>query len=324
LDTGTHFIMGIGLAGLAQLDPVVAGTPGMSEAVMIATILSSQVPDLDTLYRIKGNSFYIRNHRGASHSLPALPIYGLGSTILISFLYTDIPLFHIFLWSMIAVLIHVFTDLLNGYGTKAFLPFTDKWVSWNVLPIFDAFIFTSHLAGILLWFLGFSPGPLFAGIYGLIALYILWRMKIKKRMQIIVKRSILGDGELHLFPNIHPYQWNYIHYNKERIKIGEVRNQTVLWEEMLSIDQMNHPAVETAKQDPHIQNFLHFSRFAYMEFWEREFGYEVRWVDLRYRNKRNMPLLAVIYLNKNYQMIDRYVGWKKEENVTKKLQVSLE
>ena len=77
LDTGTHFVVGIGLAGLSTIDPSVAGDSHTFTAVLIGTIAASQAPDLDTLYRLKSNADYIRNHRGWSHSLPAIGIWSL-------------------------------------------------------------------------------------------------------------------------------------------------------------------------------------------------------------------------------------------------------
>lgn len=76
MDTGTHLIMGIGLGGLAAIDPVVAANPAIHTAVLLGTVIGSQAPDLDGLLRLKGNAIYIRNHRGISHSLRLSP-FGL-------------------------------------------------------------------------------------------------------------------------------------------------------------------------------------------------------------------------------------------------------
>lgn len=323
MDTGTHFVMGVGLAGLAQIDPIVASSPAMGGAVMLATIIGSQAPDLDTLYRLRGNSLYVRNHRGASHSIPALLLYAMIIPIVISFLFVDIDIFHLFLWTGIALGIHVLTDLLNGYGTQAFRPFTDAWVSWNVLHIFDVVIFTLHVIGIALWFLGVPPSILFASIYVLLILYTLSRIGYKSKIKDNVLSSLSEPGELHLFPTRNLFEWNLIFYGKEKIRLGEVKKGEISWSESLPLLQSSHPAIEHAKQHRDIQNFLYFSRYAYIEMYETDFGYEVRFIDLRYRKKRNFPLLAAIYLNQKLEPIDCYVGWKQEQKVSKKLRLSL-
>lgn len=38
MDTGTHLVIGLGLAGLAHIDPVIASDPVASTAVLIGTV----------------------------------------------------------------------------------------------------------------------------------------------------------------------------------------------------------------------------------------------------------------------------------------------
>lgn len=322
LDTGTHFVMGVGLAGLAQLDPIVAASPSMGGAVLLATIIGSQAPDLDTLYRIKGNSYYVRHHRGASHSLPALLLYAMIIPFVISFLFVETNLAHLILWTGVALVIHVLTDLLNGYGTQAFRPFSDAWVSWNVLHIFDIVIFSAHMITIILWVCGLPPATLFASMYLLLIVYCMLRIHYKAKIKTLVLSELEESGELHLFPTRNPLEWSFIYYNKSEVRLGEVKRGNILWTESL-VQQQTHPAIEAAKTHRDIQNFLYFSRFAYVDVDETDFGYEVRFIDLRYRKKKNFPLLATIYLNQKLEAIDCYVGWKQEQKVSKKLRLSL-
>ncbi|MEH7748600.1 metal-dependent hydrolase, partial [Neobacillus drentensis] len=55
MDTGTHVVMGIALGGLATLDPVVASSHATTTSVLIATIAGSQIPDIDTVLKLKNN-----------------------------------------------------------------------------------------------------------------------------------------------------------------------------------------------------------------------------------------------------------------------------
>ena len=77
MDTGTHFVMGIALGGLAAIDPVISDSSVTAQAVMLGTILGSQAPDIDTVLKLKNNAVYIRNHRGITHSLPAVLLWPL-------------------------------------------------------------------------------------------------------------------------------------------------------------------------------------------------------------------------------------------------------
>lgn len=324
MDTGTHFVMGIGLAGLAHIDPVVASSSVMGGAVLLSTIAGSQAPDLDTLFRLKGTSLYVKNHRGASHSLPALLLYSMLIPLFVAILITGTNLLHLLLWTGIAVGIHVLTDLLNGYGTQAFRPFTEKWVSWNVLHIFDIVIFLLHIIGIGLWIAGAPPAIVFASIYTLVVLYTGWRIVYKSIMRKRIEATVATHGVLHLFPTRHLLQWNIIYYTDNAIHLGEIKRGHIHWSEELPIAQWEHPAITSAQAHPDIRNFLYFSRYAYVEVEETDFGAEVRFIDLRYRKKKNFPLVAAINLNQRLEPIDCYVGWKQEQKVSKKLKLSLE
>ena len=39
---------------------------------MLATIAGSNIPDIDTVLKLRNNAKYIRNHRGITHSIPAV------------------------------------------------------------------------------------------------------------------------------------------------------------------------------------------------------------------------------------------------------------
>ena len=91
MDTGTHLVIGLGLAGLSQIDPSISANTAATTAVFIGTVIGSQIPDIDGLLRFKGNAVYIRNHRGRSHSLPALPLWTLLITGAIAPFFHGIP-----------------------------------------------------------------------------------------------------------------------------------------------------------------------------------------------------------------------------------------
>lgn len=154
MDTGTHIVMGIALGGLATLDPVVASDPATTTGVIIATIIGSQIPDIDTVLKLRNNAVYIRNHRGVTHSIPAVLLWPLLILAVMYPLFPEANLFHLWLWTFIAVFLHVFVDIFNAYGTQALRPFTNKWVALGIINTFDPIIFSMHIAAILFWVFG--------------------------------------------------------------------------------------------------------------------------------------------------------------------------
>ena len=119
MDTGTHIVMGLALGGLATLDPVVAENSATATSVLIAVIIGSQAPDIDTVLKLKNNAVYIRNHRGITHSIPAVLLWPLIITGSVYAFFPGANLLHLWLWTFLAVFLHVFVDIFNAYGTQA-------------------------------------------------------------------------------------------------------------------------------------------------------------------------------------------------------------
>lgn len=324
MDTGTHLVIGLGLAGLAYIDPVVASDPSVSTAVLIGTVLGSQAPDADGLLRMKGNAVYIKNHRGPSHSLPALLLWTLAITAGLSLFFRDLPILHVGMWVLIAVCFHVFTDLFNTYGTQAARPLSDKWISWNIIHIFDPFIFCSHLVAIFLWSVHLAaPHVIFPILYGLIAVYYIWRTLTHYLLEknLYKQDPFYESGDrYYLIPTVNLYVWNVVKRRANgSYSLGEFKNKQLKW--MDQVFCSNHPAVDRSRSHPDIASFLYFSKFACAEVKEHPWGYEVRWADVRYRHRKQYPFVAVLLMDHEYRPLDSYVGWLSDSRLEKKLRV---
>lgn len=324
MDTATHFAMGFGLAGLAHLDPVVASTPGLAEAVMLGTVIGSQAPDLDGFIRIRGSAAYIRNHRGISHSVPALFLWTGAIFALLQAFMPQTYWLHLLGWIFLAVCLHVFVDLFNSYGTKGLYPFHDKWVALNAIFIFDPLIFSAHLVGFMLWASGIEPGRLFLWIYVLIACYYAWRCQAQKRATELVRQRIGKPGIYTIIPTLSWTQWTFVAKTEQHWYVGEVHTGDVVILDTFAIKPENE-RIDAAKKNFNVQSFLAFTHHAHVETKERSFGYEVKWIDLRYRSrfqgKSHYMFVAVVYLDFDLNIKDSFVGWihRGEEQLAKKL-----
>lgn len=322
MDTATHFAMGFGLAALAHLDPLVATQPGLAEAVMIGTVIGSQAPDLDGFTRLWGSASYIRNHRGRSHSIPFLFVWSLGILGLIQFLTPQTAWLHVLGWTFLAVVLHVFVDLFNSYGTQGFSPFSKKWISLHTMFIFDAFIFGIHAIGFMLWSQGMEPGSLFLTIYLIIACYYYIRYRAHKQVTEAVQQSLGIKGKYTLIPTFFWNQWTLIIQSDTHKYVGEVNGTEAIILDTFPVKPENE-WVAIAKKNYKVQAFLSFTSFAHVEVREHDFGYEVRWYDLRYRAKHSghYMFVAVVYVDKTQTIRDSFVGWihRGEEQLTKKL-----
>ncbi|WP_164491584.1 metal-dependent hydrolase [Staphylospora marina] len=320
MDTATHFVMGLGLFGLAQLDPAVTESVQTTQAVLLGTVVGSEIPDLDTLYRLKGKAAYIRNHRGWSHSIPMLVIWpSVITAALVSFI-PGASWLHVWLWTFVAVFIHVFIDVFNVYGTQALRPFSRQWIALHTLNIFDPFIFSAHLVALFLWW--FFPDRavvIFPSLYVVITMYVIHRFLVRSRLVSLVRGQEGAPRRVTVTPTARFRTWNVIAEWPDRVKLGEIRNETLQWTGEMSTEDLGHPAVEASRQAESIRAFLSLTSYGYPRVYRRPFGYEVRWLDVRYHHKKHFPFVAVALLDHDLKPFHSFVGWMKEEQLEKKI-----
>ncbi|PLS05858.1 metal-dependent hydrolase [Neobacillus cucumis] len=323
MDTGTHVVMGIALGGLATLDPVVAGSHATATSVLIGTIAGSQIPDIDTVLKLRNNAIYIRNHRGVTHSIPAVILWPLLIIAVVYPFFTGANLLHLWAWTFAAVFIHVFVDIFNAYGTQALRPFSSKWVALGVINTFDPIIFAIHIIGIFLWIFGAKPGVTFLIMYAVIIAYYLRRYMAKNKVLCEVKKIIPDATEVIIAPTMRFHQWRIAAMNKEHFFVGRaVNNEVQILDQFIRIPVPNTPVIEAAKKDTNLSAFLSFSPVYRWEVDEYNDFYEVRFIDLRYRSNGHYPFVAVVQLDCDLKPISSYTGWVfSEKKLRKKLSI---
>jgi inner membrane protein len=315
--------MGIALGGLATLDPSVFSSHATTTSVLIATIAGSQIPDIDTVLKLRNNAIYIRNHRGVTHSIPAVILWPL---ILIAVIYPFFPganLLHLWAWTFAAVFIHVFVDIFNAYGTQALRPFSSKWVALGVINTFDPIIFGIHILGIFTWVIGANPGYTFLIMYAVIAAYYIMRYKAKRRVLVEVRTIIPDATEIIIAPTMRFHQWRIAAMNEKQFFVGKaVKGHVEILDRFNRVPVPKTPVIEAAKKDKNLSAFLSFSPVYRWEVDEYTDFYEVRFIDLRYRSNGHYPFVAVVQLDSEFKLISSYTGWVfSEKKLRKKLSI---
>lgn len=323
MDTGTHIAFGFGLAGLSQIDPNVAGDSMASLAVLIAAVAGSQAPDADTLLRFRDNATYVRHHRGFSHSIPAWFLWtGLISGAL-WLAFPGVSFVTLALWTFVAVFLHVASDLFNTYGTQAMRPFTKRWIAWNVIHIFDPFLFGAHLVAIGLWLAGFAdPTVAFPTLYAVLIGYYVWRAvvhsRLEKRLPAHDPNYAAGDRYTAI-PTLHWNVWNIVkRRGADAYAVGVWKDETGLaWTDAFVCE--TSPEIEASRSHPDVAAFLSFSPYPCAQAERRGSDTIVRWVDARYQHRKQFPFLAVVKYNENMSPVFSYVGWISEDKLERKL-----
>ncbi len=322
MDTITHVAFGFGLAGLSQIDPSVSSDTMTTAAVLFGTLAGSQAPDTDTLFKLHSNAMYVRNHRGWSHSIPAWFVWTVLISVPIWLIFPNISLLVITRWVFIAVLVHVFTDLFNSYGTQALRPFYDQWIAWDVIHIFDPFVFIAHIVAILLWMTAFShAGIIFSMLYGVILLYFFARtlqhVFLERKLAKIDPTAKEGDVYTAI-PTIHFSRWNIIkQHDCGSFTTGEWKSGELIWTVWTACETTTE--IEGSRVHPDVAAFLYFSRMPCAKIEYSQEGVTVRWLDMRYQHRKQYPFLAVVMYNQNMEPRFSYVGWISNEKLKKRL-----
>src|SRR5699024_12046383 len=97
-------------------------------------------PDFDTILKLKNNAVYIRNHRGMTHSIPAVIMWGILISFLIFLFVPEVNFLHLWLCTFFAVAFHVFVDIFNAYVTQSIRLFSHKWIALGFINTFDTYI----------------------------------------------------------------------------------------------------------------------------------------------------------------------------------------
>ncbi|MTH55474.1 metal-dependent hydrolase [Bacillus mangrovi] len=321
MDTATHVVMGIALGGAATLDPVIGSDPAASSAVMAAAILGSQAPDLDTILKLRNNAVYIRNHRGITHSIPAVLLWSILITGLIYFLYPGIDLLHLALWTFIAVALHVFVDIFNAYGTQALRPFSDKWIALGLINTFDPIIFLIHIIAILVWVFGAPQGPVFAVMFAFLAVYYVLRYAMNKKIAHEIKEKFNRVTDITISPTLRFRNWHLAITTETHFYVARhVNGKLTVLDEFDRVPVPQTELIKAAELDHNISAFLSFSPVYRWEVEEYSDHYEVRFIDLRYRSKGYYPFVAIVQLDTSLAIVSSYTGWIfSEEKLRKKL-----
>ncbi|BFT71626.1 metal-dependent hydrolase [Paenibacillus sp. P36] len=324
MDTGSHLLFGVTLAGLACLEPVVSQDPNLTHAILAGTLIGSHAPDFDTIARIKGYTNYLRVHRGITHSLPALFIWPIVLSLPLAAIFGVWDhFFSLYLWTLLAVVFHVFLDLFNVYGVQCLRPFSSKWHHLDTLCLYEPFLFVLHTVGVLIWIFvwrgsgGLHIGEMFALIYVATFFYIAIRSEQRKRFVKLVKKELnLEDGICHLIPSLSWFRWQFVIESDTRFYLGEIRDGSVVTEvEYSKIDynqEQSHPIVQATLATDGVRAFLHFAQRIHVCWTEKTDGYEVQWRDVRFWHQRKLPFGVNVHLDRDMNVVSDTLGWDKK------------
>lgn len=324
MDSGTHLVMGIALGGLAMADPAVANDTVTMTAVIAGTIIGSQIPDVDTVLKLRDNAVYIRHHRGATHSIPAVLFWPLLLTGAIGLIFPEASLLHLWLWTFLAVVLHVFVDIFNSYGTQALRPFSNRWIALGVINTFDPIIFGAHVIALMIWAFGADPVWTISILYIVLLFYYISRFILQAAIKQAIRNTLPGATKIFVAPTMRYFHWRIAADTERHHYVGRAYGRSVnFYDKFMKNPLPKNDLIQTALKDKNLAAFVSFSPLYRWEINQYGEVYEVRLIDLRYRSNDYYPFVAVAHLDKDYKILNSYTGWIfSEDKLRKKLDYS--
>jgi len=216
MDTPSHVCMGAATGLIVANVANAHGIPVDTTSVVAVSIIANTFPDIDVLYKLKSNYAYVANHRGKSHSLVASVIW-----VFLTFILAHVVLHQDLRVSMVLslfVYLHLFTDLLNGYGVALLWPFYKRWIALGITYTIDATLITLHIIGFILVFqFGFNALTTFKVIYIILGTYIFLSFLYHYQLKTRLIKKYGNYKKLILQARATPLTWKYVYEttNKE-------------------------------------------------------------------------------------------------------------
>lgn len=148
MDTITHTLFGLTTYGAVNKERLPKGS---KKALLFAAVVGSQIPDIDVVMNLTevGRINEQMWHRGLTHSIFFVPIWS-GLIYLLCALFWKVKDVLFIKLAFINILIHIFSDSLNTWGTGLLEPISPIRVSFGTLSIIDFMIWFIIITGFLL------------------------------------------------------------------------------------------------------------------------------------------------------------------------------
>lgn len=324
LDNLTHTAIGLFLsrAGLNRWTP-------MASPILL---LAANIPDADIVTAAGGSGAYLHYHRHLTHSFAAMPVMAFLAVAIVRLVSRKpVRWLGAMAAAMIGVLSHLLLDLTNTYGVRLLLPFSDRWLRWDIVNVFDLWIWAVLLLSVAAPFLGRLVGSEIASGNGraphhgrgfawfallFVLLYDSGRSVLHRRaLETLDARVYQGAPPTSVFaaPDAaNPWMWRGIVETNDFFAAADVDLHSEFDPDRAAIFHKPEadPAIEAARRDPTFANFLRFSQ---LPFWrvspapDPENAKTVEVIDLRFGTPSTPGFMVGAIVDSRLRVIDPYL-----------------
>ncbi len=268
-----------------------AGLRRQTRFASVTLMIASNLPDIDVLV-FATNTPSVAFRRGWTHGILAdalLPLMLTGVILLASRRRGGVRPLPILALSYLGVLLHVAMDLLNNYGVRLLMPFSQHWFYGDVLFIIDPWLWIVLGAGVWLARRRRSVGPARGSLVLATAYVFAMIVSARAARGEIIDRWQQAEGTpplaLMVGPvPITPLRRQVVIDAGDRYETGTFAWQprNVRFDPGAVAKNNADPRVAVARDAPNIRAFLVWSRFPFWTFEPAAGGTRVTVGDMRF------------------------------------------
>ena len=298
MDPLTHAVVGLSLA-------VLLGEPAsITSPAVLGCVAGSMIPDGDILLQLKGDYAYLKNHRGASHSVPALFVYAAAIGGLLSLFFGFALFTKLLLFSLVGCFSHIALDITNSYGAQIFWPIYKKKVTLDLLLIYDPMLIFMALAIIIPALNKHVPSAYAIGAF---IVYLLGRFVMKRHVKNTVIKHLgsnLDIKYLRVLPSmIGLIKWHFTIKGNGKKIIGEVNLLPKKFNVLKTMEDIDHKLYEMVLHTPIARFFKEFTPIFHIACERHEEGYTFKFIDLRYFLAKDFLHHATAVINHDLEVV---------------------
>lgn len=298
------------------MDPITHGTIGLAlsafsgqavsltNPIAIGCALGAMIPDIDGVIRIFSNDMvYLKHHRGITHSVPALALLAAAVTGGLFFVFPQMPILSVLLWTFIGALSHTLFDILNSYGAMLFM----KKRKASLLTLYDPVI--SLMAGYLILVprQGITSHVVITLLFGL---YLGFRYFMRCQAHSILM-DIYAHGyaveRIDVLPSLTAfYKWDYIVTSRSHQIVGKF-NQVTGKNSVLRKLRVQPEFVKLFNQTKAGDYFNAFSPNLHIHTEQHKDRIVLRATDIRYFMRNRFMHHATVILDKNHKVLESHI-----------------
>jgi inner membrane protein len=300
-------------------------------------ILAANIPDID-LVTYSSPINYLNYHRHLTHSLFVVPAMGAVAVAAVAlwirlFRRNAQPVQWKSAWPIATVvaLTHPLRDLMNPYGIRLWLPFKARWDGWDVVFIWEPWLWVWLFAAAIAVWLIRRRGPAMentraaARVAGFALAGLLAFIGLKSTLHgraIEILSGLASHDEavqkVAAFPHVFdPSQWTGVietpgHYRVFALHgIGLVDSNEVSHPEPRIFPKfVPGEKVKPALESGLAADYLRFAQYAVGKIEPSGGGYVISLFDLRFGPEGDRRFICTIVLDRNYRKISESFQWR--------------